>query len=338
MNTIRLLFVIVLSVAMGFARAQERETVGVQGAQVVPEQALRAQKNYYAYGALDISGLATWTINSYTNTASFTVERLDNNAASGVSYPIRIILFVTAAPISDAGFTYWPLTHQDQPGLAYNFYRTNIQQSGPLEFTPPNGIYYLHIGVFEQEPTCNATNTTYCMDDYFTFDTQLLMTDGVWSIYTPAAATATAIEYFYGQLGHYFSTAQQDEINALDTGYFPGWTRTGQTFKLWTSGAAYADVCRFFTSIYATHFYTALAAECAQVKLNPVWTYEKIAGKVQFPTGGVCPAGTQYLYRLFNNGIGGYPNHRYTVSLTIRAQMIAAGWSPEDDNTVCVPL
>ena len=35
------------------------------------------------------------------------------------------------------------------------------------------------------------------------------------------------------------------------------------------------------------------------------------------------------LYRLYNDGMGGAPNHRYTTSLTVRAAMIEAGWIPE---------
>jgi hypothetical protein len=48
------------------------------------------------------------------------------------------------------------------------------------------------------------------------------------------------------------------------------------------------------------------------------------------------------VYRLYNNGQGGAPNHRYTIDLTVRAQMIAQGWVPEGrgPNAVemCSPL
>jgi len=44
---------------------------------------------------------------------------------------------------------------------------------------------------------------------------------------------------------------------------------------------------------------------------------------------GVCQAGTIPIYRLYNNGQGAAPNHRYTRDLAVRAQMIAAGWIPE---------
>ena len=44
---------------------------------------------------------------------------------------------------------------------------------------------------------------------------------------------------------------------------------------------------------------------------------------------GTCPAGSVPIYRLCNNNAGGAPNHRFTPDLNVRAQMIAAGWSPE---------
>jgi len=59
---------------------------------------------------------------------------------------------------------------------------------------------------------------------------------------------------------------------------------------------------------------------------------------VLLPFDGACPAGTQILYRLYNNGQTGAPNHRYTVSPAIRSQMIAQGFVPEDSNNSCVPL
>lgn len=44
---------------------------------------------------------------------------------------------------------------------------------------------------------------------------------------------------------------------------------------------------------------------------------------------GNCPAATLPVYRLYNNGQGAAPNHRYTTSLATRSQMLAQGWIPE---------
>ena len=35
------------------------------------------------------------------------------------------------------------------------------------------------------------------------------------------------------------------------------------------------------------------------------------------------------LFRLYNNGQGGAPNHRYTTSTVTRGQMLALGWVQE---------
>jgi hypothetical protein len=51
-----------------------------------------------------------------------------------------------------------------------------------------------------------------------------------------------------------------------------------------------------------------------------VLTYIQLAG-----ADGLCSGGTIPLYRLYNDGMGGAPNHRYTTSLTILNQMVAAG-------------
>lgn len=148
-----------------------------------------------------------------------------------------------------------------------------------------------------------------------------------------------AVEFFHAGMGHYFITAIPAEINALDSGAVSGWARTGQTFKVWTSGTGMAEVCRFFTTFFApksSHFYTALGNECQLLKQNPVWQYEGIVFLVVLPdAGGSCPVGRK-LYRLYNNGQTGAPNHRYTVSLVIRQQMIDQGFIPEDGAEWCV--
>ena len=64
-------------------------------------------------------------------------------------------------------------------------------------------------------------------------------------------------------------------------------------------------------------------------------------GGVSISPGGTCPSGTTPLYRLYNNGQGGAPNHRYTIDPAVRTQMIAANWVPEgngpDGVFACVP-
>ena len=152
-------------------------------------------------------------------------------------------------------------------------------------------------------------------------------------------AQRLAVEFFHAGFGHYFVSADADEIAGLDSGAIAGWARTGESFTVWSTGSGLADVCRFFTTAFApksSHFYTANSAECDAVGRNPVWQYEKVAFLVAVPdAGGACPLGVK-LYRLYNNGQTGAPNHRYTTSLAIRSQMIAQGFVPEDDATWCV--
>lgn len=156
----------------------------------------------------------------------------------------------------------------------------------------------------------------------------------------PAFATVQAVEYFHAGMGHYFVSSDSDEIAALDQGHFSGWTRTGQTWNVWRTGAGLNDVCRFFTVTFApksSHFYTANPAECALVKTNPDWQYEKVAFRVAMPDGafGGCPIGIP-LYRTYNQGMTGAPNHRYTTSPAIRDQMIGRGYYDEGI-AGCVP-
>jgi len=114
---------------------------------------------------------------------------------------------------------------------------------------------------------------------------------------------------------------------------------SGVEFNGCSRTSKYRIVCRFFTDRFApksSHFYTANATECAARTAEAVWQYEKIAFKVAFlPFRGVCPIGVP-LYRLYNDGKTGAPNHRYTTSFALRESMIAAGFVPEDDNIVCV--
>ena len=161
------------------------------------------------------------------------------------------------------------------------------------------------------------------------------------------AQTQTAVEYYYADWNFYFVTSDPNEIAALDGGAFGGlWKRTGQTFNVWsapTNGALPA--CRFFSVIFApksSHFYTPYAAECASLKAGNAWQYEGIAFYVLLPdANGNCPPGTTILFRLYNNGTGGAPNHRFTTSLTTFNQMQTLGWMFEGDGRTgayaCVP-
>jgi len=152
----------------------------------------------------------------------------------------------------------------------------------------------------------------------------------------PAGPTTAVVEYVHAGFGHYFVTGFAADIEALDSGRLAGWSRTGRAFQAYAqAGGGLATVCRFFTASFApksSHFYTPVAAECDALRAgNRDWQYEGDAFHVPMPDAatGACPAGTRAVYRLYNNGQGGAPNHRYTTEPEVRNEMIARGWLPE---------
>ena len=156
-------------------------------------------------------------------------------------------------------------------------------------------------------------------------------------------APVRVVEYFNANFGHYFMTADPDEIAALDAGAFGGaFVRTGQQFFARNGPVGgTAEVCRFFTVAFApksSHFYTADPAECAGLKQNPDWQYEKIAFYIPVPTAGVCAAGTVPVYRLYNNGMTGAPNHRFTTNVAIYDDFrLNRGWTGEGIRFCALP-
>ena len=69
---------------------------------------------------------------------------------------------------------------------------------------------------------------------------------------------------------------------------------------------------------------------CEGTLANPSWQFEGDVFYTALPNAaGTCPAGTLPVYRLYNQGQGGAPNHRFTTDQAVRAQMIAAGYLAE---------
>lgn len=157
-----------------------------------------------------------------------------------------------------------------------------------------------------------------------------------WS-FTPGAGQGDrqiAIEYFHAGFGHYFVTALTGEIAKLDAGVFAGWARTGLGFNVYSAAApGRASVCRFFTTAFpptSSHFYAPRGLGCEGALANRDWQFEGEVFYTPLPApDGACPVGTLPVYRLYNNGQGGAPGHRFTTSLAARAQMIAGGYLAE---------
>ena len=157
----------------------------------------------------------------------------------------------------------------------------------------------------------------------------------------PTGGVVTAIEYYHADFDHYFMTHIADEITKLDNGTFKGWARTGKSFKVNADPAVGLNaVCRFFSTAFgakSSHFYTPNAPECEVVKASPSWTFEAEVFHVVYPAfDGSCPAGTIPVYRMYNDGQGGAPNHRYTTEMAVRNAMLALGWIAEGAGTIGV--
>ena len=159
--------------------------------------------------------------------------------------------------------------------------------------------------------------------------------------------SGTVVEFYNTILDHYFITADPAEVAAIDAGAAgPGWSKTNLGFRVYTNAfgvpTTAIPVCRFYgsTSINPatgqrrgpnSHFYTAVAPECAAVKTDPGWTYESIAFFTIAPdANGGCASGLVAVYRVYNNRFAqNDSNHRYTTDLSVYQQMQSKGWKPE---------
>ncbi len=159
-------------------------------------------------------------------------------------------------------------------------------------------------------------------------------------------ATVQVIEYYNSSQDHYFVSSLADDIQALDSGKFAGWARTGRTFEAYASATGNASpVCRFYIPPAQgdSHFYSASPAECQQTAAKfPTFIEESTAVMyVDLPdqTTGACPAGDIPVYRVWDNRADS--NHRYMIDRNLRTQMIAQGWVAEgygtDQVIMCAP-
>lgn len=162
----------------------------------------------------------------------------------------------------------------------------------------------------------------------------------------PSANKVPAVEYYNAALGHYFTTAYAAEIAVLDSGQVAGWQRTGEFFYAYDAAVAGTTnpVCRFYLppAYGNSHFYSAIPTECSAVLVQqPAFVLESSTAfhiASPNPTTGDCPAGTLPVYRLWNQRAD--TNHRFTTSLAIRNQMVAAGYVAEGYGTgytMCSP-
>jgi len=159
--------------------------------------------------------------------------------------------------------------------------------------------------------------------------------------------TQAAIEFYDARFDAYFVTSNPNEVATLDDGRVNGWQRTGAFFSVWPLAAPGTQaVCRFFSgqkfAPKSSHFYTPYASECATARANPDWIYEGDVMGWRLPdASGKCAAGERPLYRVYNNGQGNAPNHRYYTDARLHAEMQFRGWVVEGNGATqvfaCVP-
>jgi hypothetical protein len=94
----------------------------------------------------------------------------------------------------------------------------------------------------------------------------------------PSQTTTYAVEFYAASLDHYFITAAQPEVDALDCGQIKGWVRTGSMIKVYVRAAPIASpMCRIYLPpLYGdSHFFSASPAECPEVIAKyPFFVYE----------------------------------------------------------------
>lgn len=159
--------------------------------------------------------------------------------------------------------------------------------------------------------------------------------------------TRVATSFRHTAFDHHFVTADPVEQRLVDDGRFgPEWRVAPDLFRVWSQPVAGSvPVCRFFSARFApksSHFYTPLASECDSLKAGGDWQYEGIVFHVALPdSAGACASGTEPLYRLFNQGRNGAPNHWFTASRASRDEAVGTGWVAEgtgpDTVFACTP-
>jgi hypothetical protein len=84
----------------------------------------------------------------------------------------------------------------------------------------------------------------------------------------------------------------------------------------------------------SSHVFTANEDEYDELMSGAIagWSLEGPVFSAPLPSSdGTCPSGTIPVYRLYNNSMGGAPNHRLITDANEFAHMAASGWTPEGE-------
>jgi hypothetical protein len=163
------------------------------------------------------------------------------------------------------------------------------------------------------------------------------------------AHTTPVVEFYSPRLDHYFIALGAEDVQALDSGAYGDWKRTGQQFSAWMrQGDAFPGsrpVCRFYAPQQNSHFFTIDNGECEQLKSQEKlgreaalaskqsfqgWQFEKISFFAMATVDGACSAGTRPVYRFYNDRAAqNDANHRFIADEAQAAAMTMDGWKAE---------
>ena len=218
---------------------------------------------------------------------------------SGLSVPSTLDLGSQAVGVLSAG----TVLNVSNPG-ASAVTVTSVQTSSVVEFP----ILALTCGVVAAGANCSVTvgfkpqasgarSGTMTITSNGTGSPHNVTLSGTGTATAPVPTKVQVAEFFNAAFGHYFTRADPGEVEALLTSA-PTTSRSSDGRQRTTRGTAQVagtvPVCRFFTTpgtfgTKSSHFYTANAAECDGLKLNPDWQYEKIAVLHRGAHGGRVP-------------------------------------------------
>jgi len=98
---------------------------------------------------------------------------------------------------------------------------------------------------------------------------------------------------------------------------------------------------RTLRNVIRNAFRGDIAGHCEGALANADWLYEGDVFYAALPdASGGCPGSMVPVYRLYNNGQGGAPNHRFTTDIGVRSRMLADGYIAEGSGIgvgMCVP-
>jgi hypothetical protein len=272
--------------------------------------------------------------------SAWRAETLANATAIAVAHHPEGDLKKFSQGMTQNYFSFTDGTSFAQAGYTIGSTEAGSSGSGLLTLGSGGGFYELRGGLFAGDAACNNTSGT---DVYSRLDVALPL---LAQYLTPGAANPTketlVVEYYYAGLDDFFITANQAEIQGLDSGVHPGWVRTGLTFLAYSdpsvAPAGVSPVCRFYLlpQFGDSHFYSADPAECAAtaakfagawVEESPALFYIPLPNKTTF----TCPANTRPVYRFLNQN--NQIHHRYTAEVDARNCMYY-GSNPTSDKDV----